>query len=226
MTLPVPQKNQETLEAALRQEAAFRVQAIRDFRDLEARLREQQATIDTLNRTIGEKDTYIHTLHLEAQKHNDHLAAVRRDVEQYAFFARRLRRDFAGLTTDWVRAAVKWIASFDTTARHSDQPLPGAGDVYHLEPSPYRVFTAADFRLTGWVRPAPGKSIALLRARIGDQTFRPSAPLAPVADPTQSAPIDIALNIPPGMSLLRLEVADTDGQWRSLVNAPLWRPQA
>lgn len=223
MTLPVQPNDPEHLASSLRQEAAFRVQAIRDFKALEARLRSNQETIDALNQTLGEKDTYIHSLHLAAQRHAEEVAAVRSEVERYAFLVQGLTRSLSWIRKPWLRAIVRALLRFENDAL-PEETLPAGGDLYHLDPSPFRVYTAPQFRLAGWVRPAEGRSVALIRARIGAQTFRPDAAVTPAKGPHESALIDIAIEVPVGHSLLRLEVADVDGVWRSLLNAPLWRP--
>jgi hypothetical protein len=252
MTLPVatPQTPEE-LAAALRQEAEFRARAIQQFRDIEKRVREQEAKLVELVATLAERNTYIHSLHLEQEKENARVRAslgekdayihslhlekeswthalheARADVEQYAWLTQRLQSDFSHIENGVIQKLIRTLVRSDRALHgESEAPLLGGDDVYHLDPSPFQVFKRKDFVVGGWIRPR-SQVVAALRVRIRGRSFVPTASVVPSPNDAGTRSFSIPVEIPTGHSLLRFEAADVSGVWRSVLNAPVWRPDS
>ncbi|WP_404421235.1 hypothetical protein [Nibricoccus sp. IMCC34717] len=250
MTLPAttPQSPDE-LASALRQEAEFRARSIQQFREAEEKIRTQEAKIVELIATLAERDTYIHALHLEREKDNareqaalgqkdayihqlhlekaswaQQLEEARADVERFAWLAQRLQSDFSHVDSRLLRTLVRGLVRQDRALHgEAEAPLPGGDEVYHLDPSPFRVFKSSDFVVAGWIRPG-SRAVAALRVRLRGTAYVPDAALISAGTDPQAFQFSIPVKIPVGHSLLRFEAADASGTWRSVLTAPIWRP--
>lgn len=212
------------LDEAARREARHRLESAEDHLALSARL--QQA-----NRTIGDRGEQIQRLHLEQQARDAELHAARDDLEALVWMLqeserardRAERRTFSGF----------FRALLDPRPARPVRMPPG-DFVYHLAPSPFRIYRETAFTLRGWVFPRDGRAVTGVRVRLDDREFigqygrpAPEAAIQHGPQPRNPQPgFEVAFDTPPGRHRLALEVRLEDGAWLSMLEVPVWcRPK-
>lgn len=220
------QRLRDRLDEATQREARFRLENAQDFLALQARIETQAVT-------IGERDGYIHQLHLER-------IAAHADLEAFVWMLEKEEKErsrFQALEDSWCG---KFCAAFHFLGKKLRRPatgardLPGAEFVYHLSPSPFRIYREDRFCLRGWAFPKDGRRISAIRVRVDQDAFpgrygieNLEAAINHQVPPANPQPgFEIEFLTPPGRHRLRLEACLEERDWVSILNLPIWCRQA
>lgn len=209
------------LAEVLQREAALRERTTHDFLELQARLQLLTAAIGERGRSIEDLQRRELAARLELEQATAHLEAFVWMLQE-AEMAREktVRQTPAG----WLRAL---LGRGPTPTEPKTLP----GDfVYHLTTSPYRLYRGPLFTLRGWAFPRDGRALKAIRARIAGREFAARTGLpAPDAStqhglrPGSPPPgFEVTFDTPPGRHRLALEAQLDGGEWRSILDAPVW----
>ncbi len=214
------------LEEALQREAALRESTTRELLELHARLQPLTAVIGERGRAIEDLKQRELALRLELEQATADLEALvwmLQDMEQAKFKAD-------------ARTPAGWLQALIGPGRKAPESRTPPGDfIYHLTTSPFRVYRAEAFTLRGWAFPRDHRAVTAIRARIAGREFAgrhglsvPEAVAPPGAAAKNPHPgFEVTFATPPGRHRLALEAQIADGEWRSILDVPVWcRPAA
>ena len=217
----------QLVEAAAR-EASFRLANAQEFLQLQSRVEAQVVT-------LGERDAYIHQMHLERIAAREVLRAAHADLEAFAWMlqdAEKARDRLHALVKSWIGKFVVPLRWLQKKARNSapSANLPGAAFLYDLHTSPYRLYRETRFQLRGWAFPKDGRAVTAIRMRCDAQVFPGrygiEEPEVVARFGLQSANprpgFEIEFLTPPGRHWLRLEACLENRDWVSILNLPIW----
>lgn len=213
------------LDEVSRREAAFRLKAVQEYVEIEARQRELEEKVHGL-------DAYVHQLHLERDALKAQLQAAHADVEAFAWMLHDAERDAGALAA--LRRSALWplvsgAARRPALPQVSTGAKPGEFD-YFLHTSPYRLFRDTTFTLRGWLLPKSGQAVTAIRVAIDSKTFlgRPGLEEPDVVaqrgpQPRNPRPgFEIPFEIPAGRHAFSLEAQLDHADWYAVLQAPVW----
>lgn len=239
------------LEEVLQREANHRQKSVEDYLDLQIRLAALSSTIGQrgtyiheLQAKVGERDTYIHELHAKVgerdacihELHLDQLAkqaelqAAYSDLEALVWMLQETEKKLQTTQRRTFGGFIRFLTQGRGPASDRETKTPPGDFIYHLMPSPFRLYRGETFTLAGWAFSRDGRPVTGIRARIaggnyGGKTGLP-APEAAAQNgfPPETLPpgFEVTFATPPGRHQLALEAMLDDGVWRSLLNLPVW----
>ena len=234
------------LDEVTRRDAEFRLKTIHLFRELDGQLRQTRDRMEALSLELGERNTYIHQLHLERVERQRVLAATHEDLASYSQWlaaaedqAAALRRELQRVKGSWswrygawLRQLQRWLRPTHAAAVPEAEPaLMDPNLVYYLHTSPFRVFRSTTATLRGWVYHQGSAPLTAVRARLGGAEFigrngleEPEAALAHglAGGPQERPGFEIHLTLTAGRHTLSLEAQVGHREWRPFLITPIW----
>jgi len=234
------------LDEVTRRDAEFRLKTIQRFRELDEQLRSTRERMEALSLELGERNTYIHQLHVEQDATRNEFARIHDDLATYSQWLAAAEDETAALRAKLERIRTSWAWRYGTPLRVL-QRLFGASDrgtappppvitidsslVYYLHTSPFRIFRERTAALRGWVYSKEPSPITAVRARVGALEFigrhgLPEPETAAVhrlaGGPHERPGFEIPLTLAPGRQLLVLEAQIDHREWRAFLATPVW----
>jgi SAM-dependent methyltransferase len=242
-----PQSLAQQLDEVARREASFRLKTIQNFRELDQRLRETHARAEALSEELGQRNAYIHQLHLAQAEWNAALQERHADVAIFTQWLQQaedernqLRREVARMRASWSWKYGSPLRWWQRLFQRPDEPPAAApagavGDfVYFLHTSPFRVYRVKNFKLRGWLFPRDRRPVSAIRVRVGEREFvaTRSLPEPDVAQqhllaggPHEQPGFEVEIEISPGRQLLQLEALVDQQTWKVVLRTPIWSVQ-
>jgi hypothetical protein len=216
-----PAQLRAELAKVLKREAALRETTTREFLELQGRLQ-------PLTRVIGERGQAIEDLTLREIALRLELERATSDLESFVWMLEAEEKTRAKAEA---RTPSGWLASWFGALPAPDGSKTPPGDfVYHLTTSPYRIYGGPSFTLRGWAFPRDGRAVTAIRVRLAGREFAGRAGLpAPEAIAQHGATannpqpgFEVTFDTPPGRHRLALEAQLAGGEWRSILEIPVW----
>lgn len=220
----------DLFDEATRREARFRLDVAQDFLT-------RQTLAEAQVKTLAERDAYIHQLHLEQLAAREALQAAHADVEIFTWMlqeSEKVRNRLQGVEQSWSGRLSTPLRLLEKVLKGSatfPRDLPSDDFVYHLHTSPFRIYREDKFTFRGWAFLRDGRKISAVRVRINEGIFpgryglREPEIVARHHLPADRPPpgFEIEFSTTPGRHWLRLEAQVETGEWRSILNMPIWR---
>lgn len=204
-----------------------------------------KAELDRLRVELGQRDTYIHELHLAREADQRRANRLHRDLEEFIFSLRDAEDERAALKARLTALESRPPKNFGTwlqslLGKKPKRPTPAsvpafvdypdAPFVYHLKNSPFRVHREPTFTLHGWAFPRDGRPVTALRARLDDRCFSGTYGLDEREvirhyGPQEHNPkpgFKIVVETPGGRHRLSLEARLAGDDWVSIFKLPIW----
>jgi hypothetical protein len=194
----------------------------------------------SLEDQLGERDSYIHKLHLQHEERARELQAARADAEALAQLLQKAEAERDALDKKLQRlkkSPVGWLAEATAPAAPNGRSVHSAPRLsvefkYFLHTSLFRVFDTSEIQLRGWLFPVSGKQVEAVRAVVDEIEYTGTYGLEESEVVRVHGPL--AHNPKPGFSIrvqftkprqqFSLE-AKIEGQWCSVLNTPVWAKQ-